>query len=161
MNHIAVREMHDGDCPEVSRVVCASFRHGAERDGFTEEQIQSYFSGRGSETAIREQFRQYQCLVACAGQTIAGVVALKGNEITKLYVDPRLLRRGIGSMLFEQAERIVSQGAHEDLVVHTVFKSGIPFYEAMGMATVDSKPVAFGPLKGTDSTLLRKSLVSR
>jgi len=39
---IAIREMREEDCTRVSRVVSASFRRGAEENGFGESEVENY-----------------------------------------------------------------------------------------------------------------------
>ena len=88
MQDIAVRAMELADCEAVSRVVCDSFQWAANHESFLAEEIEIYSAGRGSPQAIREQFRTYRCWVACESNRIVGMAAVKGNEITKLYVEP-------------------------------------------------------------------------
>jgi len=144
--------MQEEDCSEVSRVVCTSFQWVADREGVTRERLNYYLSERGSEDAIRSQFQEYQCLVACAGQTIVGMVAVKGNEVTKLYVEPQFHRQGIGTMLFNAAQRIIMRAGHKEMVLGTAFDSSIPFYEAMGMSIVGRK-------EGANTVLMETSLL--
>jgi len=150
--------MREEDCPEVSRVVCDSFRWAAEREGADEGEIGRYLTGRGSVTAIRDQFDEYQCLVACSGPTIVGMVAVKVNEVTKLYVDPPYHRRGIGTMLFSEAERLIARSRHKELVLGAAFGSSILFYEAMGMRAVGRKHDVLGTVEGANVMLMAKSL---
>ena len=151
--------MRQQDCSQVSCVVCSSFTWGARNEGFTSERIQDYISERGSENVIRNQFHEYQCLVACLGGHVVGMVAVEGNEITKLYVDPRFLRQKIGTKLFKATEEISARAGHEELMLGTVFDASIPFYEAMGMSKLGRKSVACGPIKGADTMLLNKRLL--
>ena len=158
MKKITIHEMRDSDIEEVSRVVCDSFRWSAERDGYTAEQIAAYVSERGSPEALRGQFPLCQWLVACAEDTIVGVAAVKGNEIDKLYVDPRFLRQGIGKRLFQAAEDLIARAGHKEVVLGTAFPASLPFYRAMGMQESGRKIIAIGPFKGRASILLTKPL---
>ena len=158
MKNISLRDMQETDCQDVSRLVCASFRWGAEREGMSEQTIKSYFSQRGSEDAIREQLKEYRCLIACSDKTMVGVVAIKENEITKLYVDPNFIRQGIGMKLFNAAEHIITEAGYDELILGVVFESSIPFYQAMGMSTISRTSVDCGPLASKDSILMRKQL---
>ena len=161
MENVTLRSMLEKDCPQVSRIVCDSFRWGGEREGIPEEKIRHYFSQRGSEEAIREQFREYQCTVACSGKIIVGVIAVEENEITKLYIDPKRIRQGIGTRLFQAAQHIIIQAGYKDIVLGTIFGSSITFYEAMGMSKVGRKSVVCGPFEGWDCTVLKKMLSPR
>ena len=153
-----VRDMQADDCSDVSRVQCASFRWAAKHEGFKPQQIADYFGLRGSEDAVRIQFREYRCLVACIEGSIVGVIGIKGNVITKLYVDPSYLRRGIGKALFQSAEDLIANEGHQDLTVVTIFPDTVPFYKEMDMCESCRKIIEHGPMTGVESVLLRKSL---
>jgi ribosomal protein S18 acetylase RimI-like enzyme len=84
-----------------------------------------------------------------------------GNEITKLYVAPCFIRRGIGSALLGAAEKAIARAGHSEIVLGTVFDSSIAFYEAMGMSKAGRKSVICGPLEGADSTIMKKLLPSQ
>ncbi|MDP6115450.1 MAG: GNAT family N-acetyltransferase [Planctomycetota bacterium] len=158
MEDITIREMGEEDCPQVSRLQCASFEFGAERAGFGAAQIADYFLKRGSEEAIKTQFHAYHCLVACGASDIVGVIGIKDSEITKLYVDPSHLGQGIGTSLFAAASEIIAQSGHQDLWLGTIFPATLPFYQAMGMSESGRKTVGFGPMVGAESILLKKAL---
>lgn len=158
MLQVTVRDMRDEDCPQVSRVVCSSFQWAAKREGLPPEQVKDYVIRRGCEDAIRDQAREYRFQVACVSGRIVGVVATKGNEITKLYVDPRLIRKGIGETLFRTADEAIRRAGYRDLVLGTAFEWSVPFYEAMGMSKAGRRSVVCGPVEGVDSMIMKKTL---
>lgn len=158
---VAIHDMRDEDCSAVSRVVCDSFEWGARREDWPPDRIEEYVVKRGCEQAIREQFREYRWLLARSGTTIVGVVATKGNEITKLFVSPDRLRRGIGAALFKAAEKTLRRDGRQEVILGVIFDSSVPFYEAMGMSKVGRKSVVFGPATGADPMIMKKSLQSR
>lgn len=160
MGNYTVRDMNEQDCAEVNRVVCASFRRAAERDGITYDEIGRYVSERGSEVAIHEQFQEQHFLIACAGQSVVGVVGVKGNEVTKVYVDPRLHRQGIGTLLFRAAEQVIRRAGHKEMMAGVAFDAAIPFYEAMGMSAVGRNPDILGPAEGGNPLLMKKLLLA-
>lgn len=153
-----IRRMRESDVHGVSRMQCHSFAWGAEREGFTARQIDDYCHLRGSETSIREQLQQDTCIVACLNDNIVGVIGINGRLVTKLYVSPEHLDRGIGSRLFRAAEEEIADQGHGELEVVTVFPSTVPFYERMGLQVADQVPLQRGPMSGRDSIRLRKSL---
>lgn len=154
-----LRAMREADCAEVSRLVCRSFQWGAAREDLPPEKVDDYYALRGSEEAIRSQFHEYQCLVAFRGETIVGMIAIAGNEIAKLYVDPDFLGQGIGTQLFEEAERLLALAGHQTMILYTMFPSNIPFYESRGMCMADRGMIPYGPFKGTPRTMMQKSLI--
>lgn len=153
---IMIRGIEINDYPDVSRMVCASFKWGAEREPYSPEQIESYFRERGSVEAITEQFKAYQTLVACIDGQIRGMVSIKDNEITKLYVDPKAFRLGIGRRLFEAAEELIRNAGYSEFFLGTIFRTNHVFYEAMGMCRTSEKTVSKGPFKGTKTTIFTK-----
>jgi GNAT superfamily N-acetyltransferase len=88
---------------------------------------------------------------------LSGVMALRKNEITKLFVRPGEIRAGIGTMLFEIAQRAVARGGHDTLLVGTTGHA-IPFYESMGMEVLERRTASEGPLEGFEITVLKKAL---
>ena len=86
------------------------------------------------------------------------MLALDGNEISKLYVDPSVHRQGIGKQLFDLGERVVAEDGHDELTAGAVFDSAIPFYEAMGMVSVGRKFDVLRVSVGVNAMLMRKSL---
>ena len=87
-----------------------------------------------------------------------GVIGIKDNEITKLYVDPSRLRQSIGTGLFAAASDIIARAGHRELWLGTIFQDTLPFYKAMGMSEFERKPVGIGPMIGAKSILLRKAV---
>jgi GNAT superfamily N-acetyltransferase len=89
------------------------------------------------------------------------MVGVQGNEITKLYVDPRFQRQGIGTMLFEAAQQVVAAAGYEEMVAWVAFDAAIPFYEARGMSAVGRKFDLLGPVEGGNALLAKKRLAVR
>ena len=155
---VILREMQDEDISAISRVVCDSFEWGAKREGWSADRIEEYSLRRGCERAIREQFHEYRWQLACSGGSVLGVVAVRGNEIAKLYVSPDRMREGIGTALFGAAEEMIRCEGHRELVLGAVFDSSIPFYESVGMAKVGRKSVVLGTARGADAMIMKKPL---
>jgi len=156
MPDIKIRAMTESDCAAVSAVVCESFRYAAEREGVDEQGIRGYVAERGCEAAIRRQFREYDCFVACAGRQIVGMVGVQGNEVTKLYVDPHCQQQGVGAMLLAAAERVIASAGHDQMVAWAAFDSAIGFYEVMGMCAVGRKWDILGTKRGGNPMLMTK-----
>ena len=90
---------------------------------------------------------------------IVGVAATYNNIITKLYVDPKSFRQGIGSALFDAAEKHISSKGFNDIFLGA-FPASAGFYESMGMELEDTKISAGGPIKGHQVFLYRKDIKS-
>ena len=157
-DEIATRQMRCEEIPRVSEIVCAGYHWLAEEAGYTPDQVAGLIAQRGSEEAIRLQSKTYQFLVAVRKGYVVGVVGIEGAEVTKLFVDPRSLREGIGRRLFKAAEDNIMNAGHDTLVLGA-FDPSVPFYMAMGMETDYRKTIENGPLRGQQNTVMKKSLV--
>jgi GNAT superfamily N-acetyltransferase len=71
--------------------------------------------------------------VAVRGGAIAGYAALRGAELTAVFVHPGAARRGIGAALVARVEREARRRGARRLVVRAAL-SALPFYEALGFA---------------------------
>jgi ribosomal protein S18 acetylase RimI-like enzyme len=154
---VKIREMRNEDLPRVSQIVCAGYRWLAEREGYTQEELDWLVAKRGSEQALRSQSMAYRFLVAGRADLILGVVAIKNNEVTKLYVDPEFHRQGIGAALFRTAEEIIAQAGDKELFLGS-FASSVRFYEAMGLRVTRNKTASSGPLEGRRCVIMKKPL---
>jgi len=150
--------MTPADIPEVSRVVCASFARAGELEERSIEEIDSYVNERGSESAIREQFDEYDFRVANVDGQIRGVIAVQGDEITKLYVDPDFQGRNIGRTLCEWAEQFIGKKGYLALMAWAAFDAAIPFYKAIGMSVIGRKFDILGRSRGRNAMLMKKQL---
>ena len=158
MKNIIICDMKLQDCAEASEMVCTSFQWAAEKERFSAEEIDRYIQGRGSQEALRTQLGEHRCWVASMAERIIGLIVAKGNEITKLYVDPSVRGWGVGKKLFQEAERFVVQNEQDELTAWALFDSAIPFYEAMGMFKAGRKFDILGKSGGRNTMLMKKSL---
>jgi GNAT superfamily N-acetyltransferase len=141
----------------VTALLEEAYTYLAGKEGLTSEQRVNLIRERGSTEARREQMESDLFFVLEKESILSGVIALSGNEITKLFVHPSEIRAGIGTMLFEIAQRAVGRAGHEALVVGTTGHA-IPFYEAMGMEVEERRRATVGPLAGCEITVLKKPL---
>jgi len=77
--------------------------------------------------------------------------------ITKLYVDPRCHRQGIGSRLFKAAEQRIREAHFSELFLGTIADSAVPFYEKMGLSITGYKRGR----SGRRAVLMKKPLKER
>jgi ribosomal protein S18 acetylase RimI-like enzyme len=152
-----IRMMTDNEVTAVSGIVCAGYNWLARLEGFTPDQTARLIAERGSPEEIIVQRRISCFMVEEIDGFIAGVVSIHGNEISKLYVDPKLGGQGIGKALFEAAEKhIISEGFNE--IRLGAFPSAAGFYIAMGMEKEGSRINTGGPMKGRTMLFFRKRL---
>lgn len=156
MKH-TVRAMGTHDLKKVSQLLRDAYGYLADREGFTEEERERLFEMRGSEEALADQMRAYKILLLEREGVLAGVLAMQGNEIAKLFVDPEHVGTGIGRILFEMAVRFSARSGHDDVIVGST-PHGAPFYETMGMMEVERLTATEGPLPGREIVILRKPL---
>jgi GNAT superfamily N-acetyltransferase len=83
-------------------------------------------------------------LVAERGGRILGYAALRGSELTALFVRPSAAGRGVGTALLARAEREARRRGVASLVVDAS-RNGAGFYRARGFG--GARPVAV-PLPG-------------
>jgi GNAT superfamily N-acetyltransferase len=86
------------------------------------------------------------------------MAVVNGAELARLYVDPRLHRRGVGRRLFEDAEDMVRANGFTEMRVGALVESAAAFYRSMGMREVEKvewEPEIFGDRQ---VTILTKSL---
>lgn len=152
-----VREMTEKDLPKVAALLAESYAFLAEKEGFSKEQLEALVRERGSLEALRSQMDEYRFMVLDKESVLSGVLAMKGNEITKLFVRCDEMRAGIGTMLFEIAQRAAARGGYDALVVGTTGHA-VPFYRAMGMEVEETREAAGGPLAGWKIAVLKKPL---
>jgi GNAT superfamily N-acetyltransferase len=151
-------DMTPADLPAVSLLLGRTYAVLAEREGLSREQKQYLVSERGSVECLTRESRDQRYILAWNRAKIVGVVAVSGDLIGKLYVDPDHHRKGVGRLLYETAERSI-RGAGHAKVRLAAFPTAIPFYEKMGLAVVGEK-AARGPLAGR-SVILMEKVVSR
>ena len=154
---MTIRGMTAADEQAVSELLCACYRWIAEPEGYTEEQVGFLLKERGSLETVRRESREQEYLVACRGESLLGMVAISGNQITKLYVDPAFHREGIGRGLFEAAVETARAAGCESVFLGTT-PATVPFYEALGMRVGGHKDHTSGVFSGRRTTLMEKAL---
>jgi predicted N-acetyltransferase YhbS len=151
-----ISPMARDDISEVSELLRSSYAALSKLEGLTREQSDFLNTERGSiESLLSESQYQLFMLARDAG-SIVGVVAVKGDMITKLYVSPERTGQGIGRSLYEAAESWVRAQGHSRVSLGA-FPSAVPFYERMGLAVVGEKRPC-GPLSGRTLFVMEKRL---
>ena len=157
---ITIREMAIHDIVQTSEIMCSCYRWLGKRNGFTAKQVDFLVSERGSIETIEAESQGQIYLVACMNGEVVGMGAVKDNEVAKLFVDPDYHSQGIGVMLFNSAQQIITEAGYEEMIVGVMARSAIGFYEKMGMSIFDEKILKTGAFAGSKTPLMRKFLLS-
>jgi ribosomal protein S18 acetylase RimI-like enzyme len=157
---VTIRDMREQDLPAVCQLLCACYRLLGRLEKLSPQQVEFLLSKRGSLESVSREWRRQLYLVACAGDTILGVVAVRANEITKLYVDPLHHGKGVGRALFHAAEASIRKAGFAELYLGAA-TSAVPFYQAMGAGVAGHRSHQSGPLSSRRVTVMRKHLRSQ
>lgn len=149
-------EMTAADAPRVSELLRDSYTVLGEREGLSPEQTRYLVEERASLECVSRESQSEQYLLVRDSGFIVGMVAVSGDTITKLYVDPERTREGIGRSLYEAAESAIRANGHSRVSLGA-FPTAVPFYARMGLVLVGEKP-ATGPLAGVSVALMEKAL---
>ena len=153
-----IEKMTAEDIPEVSELLQACFRWLAEREGFTPPQTAFLVDERSSIETVREESKTRPHLVARETGAILGVVAIKGNEIARLYVHPRYHRRGVGKALFDAGIALIRDAGHAQATVAALVDSAAAFYRSMGMTETGRQVYKPEVFLGREVILLAKPI---
>jgi len=146
------------DAEPVSRIVCLCYEGFGHTDGFPGDVIAELRECRGSAGCIWELITDEDVFVADDEGGVRGVVSVKTNEITKLFIDPSCQGQGIGRELFVRAESSIRDHGHQDMFLSAAVRTPLPFYERMGMRIARERTIDCGPCIGMMSTVLEKAL---
>ena len=152
--------MLDKDIAKVSKIMCVCYKWLAKENNYTDQQIAYLLSERGSIGTIQAEAQSQLYFVAEMDGHIVGMAAVKGNEIGKLFIDPDYHRQGIGTMLFDSAQRAIIETGYEEMIVGVMAPSAVGFYEKMGMSIFDEKIPRSGAFAGYKVPLMRKVFIS-
>lgn len=95
---------------------------------------------RASLTVSDADIASGRVLVACGDDQIAGVARVElDGELGLMFVDPSMMNRGTGRMLFAAAAKLARRlGAHSMAILAD--PNAAPFYERMGARFVSQAP---------------------
>jgi ribosomal protein S18 acetylase RimI-like enzyme len=155
---ITIKPMNSEDVAKVSKILCECYKWLGKVEKFTTPFVQYLVSQRGSIDTIKRESKIEKYLIARENDKIVGMVSIKENEITKFYIDPQDHRNGIGTQLFNAAEKIITENGHSKMILGTVGKHAIPFYRSMNMVVIDKKKCVNDFNSGKDVIIMSKSL---
>jgi putative acetyltransferase len=127
---ICIRRARDEDALKIRNVHVASIRTLCARD-YTPEQIAAWIANirlAGYRQAMREGEVMF---VAERGPRIAGFSGILADEVRAVYVHPRFIRRGVGSLLLRAAEDEARARRVEALRLNASL-TAVPFYRSQG-----------------------------
>mgnify|MGYP001218961404 CR=1 FL=1 len=126
MSRVTVREIREHEVPDVAGV----WRR-ARIDAVPEIEARLGHSFQDDlEHMTRGVLPHYAVWVAELDGRIVAVMTLRGSDLDKLYVEPALQRRGIGSLLLERAKQESPSGL--TLCTHQINATARAFYEKNG-----------------------------
>ena len=106
------------------------------------QQARAWVEGRDL-AWMKEVISTNVCWVAATEDEVAGWVAVEGQRVIGLFVDPSYARRGIGSRLLVFAERHLSSAGIPSIELEASWNSE-EFYLRRGYQPLADRPVA-GP----------------
>ncbi len=127
---VRIRAARLSDARAVAAVMRASIRALA-RGAYSQGQLAAWSSLPSLYHAWAMTAGGESYFVAERAGRIAGYAALRGGEVTAVFVRPSATRRGIGAALLARVEREARRRRVRRLVVHAAL-SALEFYEAMG-----------------------------
>ena len=156
-----IREARPEDATAISRVVCLCYEAFRETDDWPSGVVAAVKVRRGSSACIGELIRNEDVFVADDGDEVRGMISIRENEVTKLFVDPGFQRRGVGRSLFLHAEAFIRGRGFGRMFLGAAVRTAIPFYERMGMRVAEKRVIDCGPCVGMTLTILEKERDAR
>ena len=125
---MTLRAAHAADAPAITRVFQAARDHSLAflPKLHTDAEDHAFFA---------KLLDRMPVTVAEAGGAVVAFLALDGDEIDQLYVDPAHHRQGLGTALIAHAK---ARSDHLELWVFQRNRGAIAFYEAHGFAITES-----------------------
>ena len=159
MHVVNIGPMTDADIEEVSALLRTCFNWLADREEFTPAQRAFLTGERSSAQTVREESKTRPHLVArddCG--TLLGMAAIRGNELARLYVDPRFHGQRVGSKLFDEAESMIRDAGFTEMTTAALVENAAAFYRARGMREVGREIYEPEIFLGREVVLLAKAL---
>jgi len=154
-----IREANHRDAIRISEIVSGCYRNYEITDNYSHASVEKVIEKRGSEESINSLIENESVFIFSRNEDIVGVISLKQNEITKLYVEFDFQKQGVGTLLFRHAESIIRENGFTTLMLGVAAPTAVAFYEKMGMHISETRESNCGPSKGRQATIMKKSLV--
>jgi GNAT superfamily N-acetyltransferase len=75
--------------------------------------------------------KKYTILVYTEKNIILGMGAISGNDIKRVFVDPKMHGKGIGRKIMDKLESIAKKKHIKELILHA-YENAVPFYKKLG-----------------------------
>lgn len=138
-----LRPMLPADVPVLAAIFQASIEDLTDED-YDDAQRLAWASAADDEGAFGQQLGGWLTLVATVRGAPVGFVALEGQEkIRMLYVYPRAVRRGIGTLLLNAIERLAAGRGSRQLDVDSS-DTARPFFEALSFIPQSRQTLSIG-----------------
>ena len=127
------RPYMDSDAPALSAIILKNLAKVKERN--YPKAIIDAVREQSTETALQKLATDSQVFVSEFNGKLVGLISLSGNQISHVYTDPSLHRKGIGRMLVDYAETEASrQGERETEVMGSTLDRD--FYVKLGYEVI-------------------------
>jgi GNAT superfamily N-acetyltransferase len=136
----------DDDAEVLSTIILKNLKNLKGRRAATS--LASTIKEQATPAAIRKLAKQQSVYVAEFNNHVVGLAALDGSQLTWVFTDPGLQRKGIGRMLIEYVEQAATDQGY-DTITHFAGSVEHAFYVKNGYVEVE---------KSDEGTLMRKSL---
>jgi len=155
--HVVVRAARPEDAMAIHRVQERSIRELGPT-AYTPAEVESWAKGLRAEAYVKAMVSGSETmLVAEANGRILGFGSLKPLEISAIYVDPDVARRGVGGAVLRRLEDL-AQAQGRRSVRLTASLPGEPFYRAHGYREIGRRK---HPTRGgipIDAVVMEKDL---
>jgi GNAT superfamily N-acetyltransferase len=124
-----IRKFIPEDAKELSTVMRAAVRI-SNSDDYPPKVIQILCDAYSPEKLLRSA-RRCHLFVAGEGEKIVGTITLMQNRISRMFVDPKQQRKGIGKKLIQHVERFARKLGLKELKVRASL-TAFEFYQKCG-----------------------------
>lgn len=159
MNYTIDRADFD-DTEDICAVQIASIER-LDSQHYSKQEINAWLEGVGiTQTAHLLENPETEIFVARDDyQMVMGFCALKGNEVTAIFVDPACTNQGIGTKLLREAEKYARKKGRSSIRLLSTLNS-VPFYNKCGYDALRKSVFTINDDTSLDVLEMRKRLNS-
>ena len=151
----AIRPYLPADAPLLAEIFRASIEELTTED-YSEAQQEAWASAADDEQAFAERLAKQLTLVGTLNGAPVGFIALEGRErIAMLYVHPVAAGQGVGTMLYDAAEKLAAARGASKLTVEAS-DSASAFFQHRGFVAQQRNTVLRGDEWLANTTMEKK-----